>query len=163
IRHVGVVNRRLTPRDRTLGRRRRSATERPRLIEARALTEVPSPGDALECLSSRTKGRRANYSPRGAFDGQGDCAARFGEGFRSPAPCRRVMRALGPAFESLPRRKPRGGRALLGRELWGFAGGGRLACDAAVASDGESWRRNRRRRRFSITELRGCVAFAVVG
>src|SRR6185437_4394524 len=78
IRHVGAVNRRLTPRDRTLGRRRRSATERPRLIEARALTEVPSPGDALECLSSRTKGRRANYSPKDAFDGQGDCSARFG-------------------------------------------------------------------------------------
>jgi hypothetical protein len=38
-----------------------------------------------------------------------------GEGFRTPAPGRRGVRVAGPAFESLPRRKPRGGRALVGR------------------------------------------------
>jgi hypothetical protein len=36
-------------------------------------------------------------------------------GFRTPAPCRTVVRVLGPAFESLPRRKPRGGCGLVGR------------------------------------------------
>src|SRR5208337_5553591 len=35
---------------------------------------------------------------------------RFGEGFRTPAICRTVVGVLGPAFESLPRRKPRVGR-----------------------------------------------------
>ena len=34
----------------------------------------------------------------------------FGEGFRTPAPCGTVVRVVGPAFESLPRRKPRGCR-----------------------------------------------------
>src|SRR5271165_5833799 len=36
--------------------------------------------------------------------------ARSGEGFRTPAPWRTVVRGLGPAFESLPRRNPRAGR-----------------------------------------------------
>ena len=35
-----------------------------------------------------------------------------GEGFRMPAPSGTVVRDVGPAFESLPRRKPRVGRAL---------------------------------------------------
>ena len=34
----------------------------------------------------------------------------YGEGFRTPAFCGTVVRALRPAFESLPRRKPRVGR-----------------------------------------------------
>ena len=37
---------------------------------------------------------------------------RFGEGFRAPALLRTVLQALGPALESLPRRKPRGGLGL---------------------------------------------------
>jgi hypothetical protein len=40
--------------------------------------------------------------------------ARFGEGFWTPAPAPRLHRRKGPASESLPRRKPRGGRALEG-------------------------------------------------
>ncbi len=35
-------------------------------------------------------------------------------GFRTPAPCGMVVRGPGPAFESLPRRKARGGRGLCG-------------------------------------------------
>src|SRR5271166_2026918 len=47
---------------------------------------------------------------------------RFGEGFRTPAACGTVVRGPGPAFESLPRRKPRAGRGacLVGRDLWRF-------------------------------------------
>ncbi len=37
-------------------------------------------------------------------------AVRFAEGFRTPALCRRAVLDAGPAFESLVRRKPRGGR-----------------------------------------------------
>ena len=40
---------------------------------------------------------------------------RFGEGFRTPAPYETVVQHLGPAFESLPRRKPRGGLGLVRR------------------------------------------------
>jgi len=69
------------------------------------------------------------------------------------------MRAPGPAFESLPRREPRGGRALLGRERVADGSRAKRQCPATVSLGGG----NRRRRRFSITELRGCVAFAVVG
>jgi hypothetical protein len=36
-------------------------------------------------------------------------------GFRTPAPYEAVVRLLGPAFESLPRRKPRGGWGLVRR------------------------------------------------
>jgi hypothetical protein len=44
-----------------------------------------------------------------------------GEGFRTPAPSGTVVRDVGPAFGSLPRRKPRGGRALFDQgALWGF-------------------------------------------
>ena len=72
--------------------------------------------------------------------------------------------APGPAFESLPRRKPRAGRGavLAWRELWGFAGGGRLACDAAVAGGAQSWRRNRRRRTCSVARMRRPGAGAAV-
>ena len=47
----------------------------------------------------------------------------------------RSCRERGPAFESLPRRKPRAGRGavLVGRDLWGFEDRGQLACVAAVA------------------------------
>jgi hypothetical protein len=41
--------------------------------------------------------------------------AHSGEGFRTPALCGTVVRVAGPAFESLPRRKPRGGRTLIDR------------------------------------------------
>jgi hypothetical protein len=40
---------------------------------------------------------------------------RNGEEFRTPAPYETVVRLLGPAFESLPGRKPRGGWGLVGR------------------------------------------------
>ena len=45
------------------------------------------------------------------------------------------MRAPGPAFESLPRRKPRTGRALflVGRDLWGFEHRVRVGRVGAVA------------------------------
>src|SRR5271156_6455540 len=39
-----------------------------------------------------------------------DSKDRFGAGFRTPAPCGTAVRVAGPAFESLPRRKPRVGR-----------------------------------------------------
>ena len=39
-----------------------------------------------------------------------DLSVRFAEGFRTPALCRRAVLDAGPAFESLVRRKPRGGR-----------------------------------------------------
>ncbi len=38
-----------------------------------------------------------------------------GEGFRMPAPWGTVVRVVGPAYESLPRMKPRGGWGLVGR------------------------------------------------
>jgi hypothetical protein len=75
IRHVGAVNRRLTPRERRLGRRRRSATERPRLIEARALTDGPVAGGRVGMPQFPNKGTTRQLSPKAAFDGQGDCAA----------------------------------------------------------------------------------------
>src|SRR5208282_3614975 len=57
-------------------------------------------------------------------------------GFRTPALCATVVRGSGPAFESLPRRKPRGGRALCaGRDLWGFEDRGRRAFVAAMAGE----------------------------
>src|SRR5208337_4745293 len=63
-------------------------------------------------------------------------AVRFGEGFRTPARCATVVRGSGPAFESLPRRKPRGGRALCaGRDLWGFEDRGQSAFVAAMAGE----------------------------
>ena len=41
--------------------------------------------------------------------------SRFGEGFRTPARYGPAVRGAGPAFESLPRRKPRGGSGQVGR------------------------------------------------
>jgi hypothetical protein len=56
----------------------------------------------------------------------------FGEGFWTPARCRTVVRARGPAFESLPRRKPRTGR---GAVLVGATYGGlRIACGSGVSA-----------------------------
>ena len=50
------------------------------------------------------------------------------------------MRALGPALESLPRRKPRGGWALFwfGRDLWGFEDRVRLGRVGGVAGGAQS-------------------------
>ena len=80
----------------------------------------------------------------------------FGEGFRTPAPWGTVVRVLGPAFESLPRRKPRGGRALFGgRGLWRFVGRQQIARVAAQAGDGQSCRRERRRRACSVVSMWG--------
>jgi hypothetical protein len=67
------------------------------------------------------QGKRAALIPKSDHD-------RFGDGFRTPAPDETVVRVAGPAFESLPRRKPRGG--------WGWLGwtrpmeilGGRAKC-----------------------------------
>ena len=79
-----------------------------------------------------------------------------GEGFRTPAPWGTVVRVLGPAFESLPRRKPRGGRALFGgRALWRFVGRQQIARVAAQAGDGQSCRRERRRRACSVVSMWG--------
>src|SRR5208283_2409293 len=52
------------------------------------------------------------------------------------------------------RRKPRGGRGvvLVGRDLWGFEGRGRIERVAAGAGGAQSYRRERRRRAFSIRE-----------
>ena len=74
-------------------------------------------------------------------------------GFRAPALCDGGT-GPGPALESLPRGKPRGGIGSVWRvRLWGFAGGGGLACDTVVAGGAQSWRGNRRRRTFSMAEL----------
>src|SRR5271166_4366187 len=60
--------------------------------------------------------------------------ARLGEGFRTPAPWRTVVRGLGPAFESLPRRKPRAGRGA----AWSGASYGdlRIADGSGVSARG---------------------------
>src|ERR1700727_2503432 len=61
----------------------------------------------------------------------------------------------GPAFESLVRRKPRGGRGAVGGELWGFEGRGRIAGAAVGAGGSHSYRWERRRRACSIASIRG--------
>jgi hypothetical protein len=69
----------------------------------------------------------------------------------------------GPALESLPRRKPRGGRGTVWRaRLWGFEDRGRLASGASAA--GGAWRLRRKRRRwpFSLVTMRGSEALASV-
>ena len=55
-------------------------------------------------------------SRRGRSDAERSAIVSKGEGFRTPALCFSRRAGSGPAFESLPRRKPRAGRALLGRD-----------------------------------------------
>jgi hypothetical protein len=57
------------------------------------------------------------------------------KGFRR-RPFGRLCGTRGPAFESLVRRKPRGGRALFWRALWGFQarGGSRMSRRARKAA-----------------------------
>ncbi len=85
--------------------------------------------DRADSDRSRCNGRTAGCRPKHAFTaavanrrkGEGfRTPAPYGtvvqgEGFRTPAPYRTVVRLLGPAFESLPRRKPRGGWGLVRR------------------------------------------------
>jgi hypothetical protein len=68
---------------------------------------------------------------------------RSGEGFRTPAACGRVVRVAGPAFESLPRRKPRVGKGAVwsGAGYGDFLGRGRSARGTSVAGGGDTWRR----------------------
>jgi hypothetical protein len=87
----------------------------------------------------------------------------FGEGFRTPAPCGTVVRAVGPAFESLSRRKPQGGRALVGRArpigIWrsGSAGarhgGGRRRSDAYDARQSTKGLEGLRQVAFSLSPM----------
>ena len=87
-----------------------------------------------------------------------------GEGFRTPAPYGTVVRLPGPAFESLPRRKPRGGWGWFGGpDLWRFWAGGRTARGTSGAGGGESSRREWRRRGFLRRILRAADAGAAVG
>ena len=83
--------------DRPRTRRRRSAARRDRQLGAHSRQSVRS-------RSFRKPDVRLK-----------DAYGRLGEGFRTPALCRTVVGVLGPAFESLPRRKPRGGRVPFGR------------------------------------------------
>ena len=87
---------------------------------------------------------------------------RFGEGFRVPA-FATVGRAPGPALESLPRRKPRGGwRTVWRARLWGFEDRGRLASEASAIGDAQCFQRKRRWLGFSMATKRGAEALASV-
>ena len=69
----------------------------------------------------------------------------------------------GPASESLPRRKPRGGRGTVWRAgLWGFEDRGRLASEALAAGDAWCLRPKRRRWPLSMATIRGSEALASV-
>ena len=69
----------------------------------------------------------------------------------------------GPALDSLPRRKPRGGRGSVWRaRLWGFEDRGRLASEALAAGGAWCLRRKRRRWPFSMATMRGSEALASV-
>jgi hypothetical protein len=88
---------------------------------------------------------------------------RFGAGFRAPAFVT-VGCAPGPAPESLPRRKARGGRGRFGgARLWGFEDRGRLASGAPAAGGARCFRWKRRRRTASMATMRGSDALALVG
>ena len=78
-------------------------------------------------------------------------------------PLRTVVRDRGPASESLPRRKPRGGRGTVWRaRLWGNEDRGRLASAASAAVGARCFRRKRRRGRFLMATTRGSEALASV-
>ncbi len=119
-------------------------------------------------------------SSAGVAAGQNDC---FGEGFRTPAPCGTVVRVVGPAFESLPRRKPRAGRGAVWSgatygdfriaDGWCVSGRGRwraiLAAETMMTSafgreDGRAWRGyGGRRRTDDLMRTSACCSGARVG
>src|SRR5271165_1777680 len=69
----------------------------------------------------------------------------------------------GPALESLPRRKPRGGRGTVWRaRLWGFEDRGRLTSEASAMGDARCFQRKRRWLEFSMATMRGSEALASV-
>src|SRR5271165_1162886 len=69
----------------------------------------------------------------------------------------------GPALESLPRRKPRGGRGTVWRaRLWGFEDRGRLTSEASAMGDARCFQRKRRWLGFSMATMRGSEALASV-
>ncbi len=85
-----------------------------------------------------------------------------GEGFRAPALATVGLRR-GPALESLPRRKPRGGRGTVRRaRLWGFEDRGRLSSGASAAGGARCLQRKRRGWPFSMATVRGSEASAPV-
>src|SRR5271165_1654473 len=64
----------------------------------------------------------------------------------------------GPALESLPRRKPRGGRGTVWRaRLWGFEDRGRLTSEASAMGDARCFQRKRRWLGFSMATMRVAV------
>ena len=90
------------------------------------------------------------------------CDGRFGEGFRAPA-FATVGRASGPALESLPRGKPRGGSGTVWRaRLWGFEDRGRLASEASAIGAARCFQRKRRWLGVSMATMRGSEALASV-
>src|SRR5271165_3352345 len=69
----------------------------------------------------------------------------------------------GPALESLPRRKPRGGWGTVWRaRLWGFEDRGRLTSEASAAGRAQSFQRKRRWLGFSMVTMRRIEALASV-
>ena len=69
----------------------------------------------------------------------------------------------GPALESLPRRKPRGGWGTVWRaRLWGFEDRGRLASEASAIGDARCFQRKRRWLGVSMATMRGSEALASV-
>ena len=78
-------------------------------------------------------------------------------------PIARVGRAPGPALESLPRRKPRGGRGTVWRaRLWGFEDRGGVTSEASAIGDARCFQRKRGWLGFSIATMRGSEALASV-
>ena len=69
----------------------------------------------------------------------------------------------GPALESLPRRKPRGGWGTVWRaRLWGFEDRGRLTSEASAIGDARCFQRKRRWLGFPMATMRGSEALASV-
>jgi hypothetical protein len=69
----------------------------------------------------------------------------------------------GPALESLPRRKPRGGRGTVWRaRLWGFEDRGRLTSEASAIGDARCFQRKRRWLGFPMATMGGSEALASV-
>ena len=91
--------------------RRGSARVRGREPEGVRYLPVPQRPDALEASETAVAWCRSQSSLGGRTrDRSMNRNVWLGEGFRTPAPCGTVVRVVGPAFESLPRRKPRGCR-----------------------------------------------------